>query len=284
MNSSLTSNLKTLSAGLFTGFIAVILSISYASLIFSGELSPYLGHGIALAITSIVIVGLVHTLLSGSAYFVVQVDDDTTPVMVLFVGFLLASLPAGLSAEQILTNVLFAIVISTFIAGFILFVFGYFKLGSMLQFLPYSAVGGYFAAVGWLLLVGTIGSLVPFELNDMTSIVDLFSNSITLSKWLPAVLIGIWLRWMSGMVSIGRLLMLTIIVSTSLFYIVAYSLGSDLNSLETGGFLIGKLANSPDDLFTPITSFSWSDIEISALLDNMASIATISLIALLSFT
>jgi SulP family sulfate permease len=284
MNSNLTSDLKTLSAGLFTGFIAVILSISYASLIFSGELSPYLGHGIALAITSIVIVGLIHTFCSGSAYLVVQVDDDTAPVMVLFVGFLLASLPVGLSAEQTLTNVLFAIVISTFIAGLMLFVFGYFKLGSVLQFLPYSAIGGYFAAVGWLLLVGTIGSLVPFQLDGMASVIDLFDNSSTLAKWFPAVLIGIWLRWMSNKLSIGKLLALTIIVSTTLFYLVAFALGCDLDSLESSGFLIGQLANSPDDLFTPITSFSWSDIKVNALLDNLASIATISLIALLSFT
>ena len=156
MKSGQTSTLNTISTGLFTGLIAVIVSISYASLIFSGELAPYLGHGIALAITSIVIVGLLQTFLSDSSYFVVQVDDDTAPVMVLFIGFLIASLPVNLSPEQLFTNVLAAILISTFIAGLTLTVVGSFKLGNLLQFLPYSAVGGYFAAVGWLLLVGTL--------------------------------------------------------------------------------------------------------------------------------
>ncbi len=279
-----TSTLSALSTGLFTGLIAVIISISYVSLIFSGELTPYLGHGIALAISSLVVVGLVQTIWSNSAHFVIQVDDDTAPVLVLLVGFLLASLPLGMSPEKILTNVFAAIIISTFVAGLVLIVVGYFKLGGLLQFLPYSAIGGYFAAVGWLLLVSTLTSLVPFKLDSIDSVQMLFSDATTVLQWLPALIIGAWLRWMSDRVNIGLLLGSTIVGTTLLFYGAALALGADLNQLQANGFMLGPLSNTPDNLFMPVSSIAWSEVEFSALSGNTASIATMSLIALLSFT
>lgn len=284
MKSGQTSTLNTISTGLFTGLIAVIVSISYASLIFSGELAPYLGHGIALAITSIVIVGLLQTFLSDSSYFVVQVDDDTAPVMVLFIGFLIASLPVNLSPEQLFTNVLAAILISTFIAGLTLTVVGSFKLGNLLQFLPYSAVGGYFAAVGWLLLVGTLNSLLPYELDNLDSVITIFRDTETLLRWLPALLIGAGVRWMSTRFSTALLLACTVVGSTLLFYLVAFSFGNSVSDLYSSGFLIGPLVNQPEGLFTPLTGIDWPNVEVLTLFDHIASIATISLIALLSFT
>ncbi len=278
------SVLNTLSAGLFTSLITIVLSLSYASLIFSGELAPFLAHGIALAITSVVVVGFVQTMWSDSAHLVVQVDDDTAPVMALFIGFLIASLPHGLSPEQILSNVLAAVVISTFIAGLTLTIFGYFKLGNLLQFLPYSAIGGYFAAVGWLLLVGALNSLVPFEVNSIESIFTLFSDTQTILKWLPALIIGVCLRWMSDKISTGHLLAFAAIVVTLLFYTAAFSLGADLGVLQSEGYLIGPFANTQSNLFSPITHLNWSEVQANAFINNIASIATISLIALLSFT
>jgi len=278
------SILNSLTTGLFTGLITVILCVSYASLIFSADLAPFLGNGIALAITSLIIVSFVQFMWSDATHFVVQVDDDTAPVLALFIGFLMASLPTGLSSEELLTNVLAAVIISTFIAGLTLTIFGYFKLGNLLQFIPYSAIGGYFAAVGWLLLVGTVNSLVPQELNTIEHFFSLFSDAQIVVKWLPALIMGAWLRWMSSRVSIGTLLGFTIIGVITGFYVIAFLLGSDLSYLQSNDFLIGSLSSTQNDLFTPITSLAWSKIETHALFNNIASIATISLIALLSFT
>ena len=278
------SIINTLSAGLFAGLITVILSISYASLIFSAELAPFLGHGIAFAITSLIVVGFIQTFWSGSTHLVVQVDDDTAPVIALFIGFLVASLPSEMPPEQILSYVLAAIVISTFVAGLTLALVGYFRLGNLLQFLPYSAIGGYFAAVGWLLLIGAINSLVPYELDNVDTVLTLFTNTQILIKWLPALLIAIALKSVSHKVDVGQLLTFAVIGVTATFYTVAFVTGTNVTQLEEGGFLIGHVSNLQTSLFTPITNIDWAVVEFGPFLNNIASIATISLIALLSFT
>lgn len=284
MNVVRNSIVHTLGTGFFTGLVAVIISVSYASLIFSGELEPFLGHGIALAIAGIVIVGLFQAVLSGSSYFVAQVDDDTAPVFVLFTGFLLGALPASLSVDQVLGNVLAAILIATLIAGATLAIVGYFKLGSLLQFLPYSAVGGYFAAVGWLLMVSTIDLLVPGELTGLSSALSLFDSSEAIVRWLPALLLAAGLRYLSSRFNTASLLALAILGSTLLFYLVAFSFGNDITTLQANGHLTQPLSSKPDGLFTPLLGVLSTGINFSVLLDNSASIATISLMALLSFT
>lgn len=276
--------LQTVSTGIFTGLLAVIISISYASLIFSGELENYLGHGIALAIVSLVVVGLLQTVFSNSSYFVVQVDDDTAPIFVLLISFLLTSLPANLGPEQLLANAIVAILFSTFVAGLTLTLVGYFKLGNLLQFLPYSAIGGYFAAVGWLLLSSTLDLLVPFELINFDAFMRLFSNIEVLILWLPALILGALLRYLSNKFDIAALLALAIVGATLLFYMLAFTMGSDFISLQEKGFLMQPFSSQTTDLFTPITSLFSSEINVRALFDNSASIATISLMALLSFT
>ncbi|MBT8114606.1 MAG: hypothetical protein KJP04_04465, partial [Arenicella sp.] len=71
--------------GLFAGAIMVITSISYASLIFSGDLQPYLGDGIVMGLTSVTIVAFMLAFFSSSAHLIPQIDDDTAPVFVLFI-------------------------------------------------------------------------------------------------------------------------------------------------------------------------------------------------------
>jgi len=284
MNVARSPILHTLATGFFTGLITVIISVSYASLIFSGELEPYLSHGIALSIVGIVVVGLMQVLFSQSSHFIAQVDDDTAPVFVLMTGFLLAALPATLSLDQALSHVLAAVLIATLVAGLTLAIVGYFKLGSLLQFLPYSAVGGYFAAVGWLLLFSTLDLLVNYELTGPTDLLHLFENGETVLKWLPALLLAVVLHYFSTRINVASLLVMAILGSTFLFYVIAFSLGNDVESLQTSGFLTQPLSSKPDGLFTPILGVFSGKMDVSILFDNSASIATISLMALLSFT
>ncbi len=284
MNVARSSILHTLATGFFTGLITVIISISYASLIFSGELEPYLGHGIALSIVGIVIVGLMQVLFSQSSHFIAQVDDDTAPVFVLMTGFLLAALPATLSLDQALTHVLAAVLIATLVAGLTLAIVGFFKLGSLLQFLPYSAVGGYFAAVGWLLLISTFDLLVPYNVTGPAGLLGLFESGEMVLKWLPALLLAAVLRCLSSRFNVASLLAVAILGSTLLFYIIAFSLGNDVTQLQASGLLTQPLSSKPGGLFTPILGLLSEGINFSVLSDNSASIATISLMALLSFT
>ena len=94
---------SALVTGVFAGAMMVIMTVTYASLIFSGPLHAFVGNGIALGLTSVVVVGTISTILSASSHLIVQLDDDTAPVFALLLSLLAASLPITLKEADFFT-------------------------------------------------------------------------------------------------------------------------------------------------------------------------------------
>jgi SulP family sulfate permease len=280
-NASDVSYMGAAVTGVFSGAMMVIMTVTYASLIFSGELSKFVDHGIALGLTSVIVIGTVLTFFSRSSHLVVQIDDDTAPVFALLLAILAASLPTTLSAPDLLANLLAALFIATLISGITLTIFGIFHFGSFVQFLPYSVMGGYFAAVGWLLLIGAITMLTDVRIDSINSILELFTGAL-IWQWLPAVLIGTWLHIMSSRLNTGILLGGTIVVSIVGFFAFYAALGVSSQELMGSGLLIGPFAEQERSLLMPITELNWSAVHLQTSLGTAGGIASITLISLLS--
>jgi len=60
------------------------------------------------------------------------------------------------SADVVFASVIASIVIATIVSGIGLALLGAFRFGAFIQYLPHSVIGGYFAALGWLLIVGAL--------------------------------------------------------------------------------------------------------------------------------
>ena len=72
--------LTTLATGLIAGAVAIITSITYATVVFSGELEPYQSTGIGLALFSAALLCVVNAL--GSSYpGTVAVPQDAPAIM-----------------------------------------------------------------------------------------------------------------------------------------------------------------------------------------------------------
>lgn len=267
--------------GIFAGVMMVIMTVTYASLIFSGPLSQFVDQGVALGLTSVIVIGLVLTIFSRSSHLVVQIDDDTAPVFALLLTILASALPATLAANDLLTNLFAALFIATLVSGTTLALFGVFNFGSFVQFLPYSVMGGYFAAVGWLLLVGALTMLTELEFASWADVRQLF-NAEQLSLWLPAVVIGFWLRLMSNRINTGLLLSATIIATVGGFFALHALLGRDPIQLMADGLLIGPFTEGARSLLAPVTELNWSAVQIQSSLGTAGGIASITLISLLS--
>lgn len=275
------SFLSAVTTGIFAGFMMVIMTITYASLIFSGELSHFVGQGIAVGLTSVVVIGTILTLFSRSSHLVVQIDDDTAPVFALLLAILAASMPTDISSTTLLTNLLVALFLTTLISGITLYLFGLFNFGSFVQFIPYSVMGGYFAAVGWLLLTGAITMLTGATLSSLTAVAHLFSAA-NLTTWVPAVIIGLWLHIMSHKFNNGALLGGTIIASVSAYFIAAAYQGYSPSQLLESGSLIGPFMDQNRHILEPIFFLDWSSLQIQSSLGTTGGIASITLISLLS--
>ena len=157
---------QALVPGFFSGVLVVIMTVSFASLIFSGSLSVYIVQGISLAINSALIVGLGVTLFSRCKPVISMADEDTAPVFALLVSFVVTSMPVSSTPQEAFVTAIAAIVATTLISGAGLALLGFFRFGAFIQFLPHSVMGGYFSAVGWLLVVGGQDRR-PFEPGNM---------------------------------------------------------------------------------------------------------------------
>jgi SulP family sulfate permease len=274
---------SAIATGAFAGVMMVIMTVTYASLIFSGPLHAFVGNGIALGLTSVVVVGTISTILSSSSHLIVQLDDDTAPVFALLLSLLAASLPITLSEADFFTNILAALFAATFISGSTLAILGMFRFGNFVQFLPYSVMGGYFAAVGWLILLGAMAMLTGIEISSVDD-AFLLANSDMLSQWMPAVFMGIFLSVMANRFKVGPLLAGSVLVASLGFYGIHALLGNSPAQLMDAGQLIGPFDLQGQSLLHPIINLNWSAVAWQNTLGTGGSIASITLIGLLSMT
>jgi SulP family sulfate permease len=148
---------RDLLAGVVASLVTVAYCISFAALIFQGDLAGGLSLGLAALLTGTVINGVIVCLTTSLA----PVDAGPDSPAVAVISVLAASIAAALSVqgmgpEATILHVLIAITLSTFLTGALLVALGGLRLGAWLRFVPYPVIGGFLAASGWLLIVGGV--------------------------------------------------------------------------------------------------------------------------------
>jgi len=190
-------------AGVISAVVQIAYCISFAALIFTGDLASGFSLGLAGLIMGTAITGVVIALTS--TFSPANGGPDSPAVAVMSV---LASSVAGLlgakgaSNASIIINVLVALSVSTLLTGIFLFTIGALKLGQWLRFVPYPVIAGFLAGSGLLLITGgmevvtqTNLTLAPSSWQPLYSplyvpqivIGALFAISIPLiGRWVPS--------------------------------------------------------------------------------------------------
>jgi SulP family sulfate permease len=143
----------------FAGAICSILSIayclSYAALIFTGPLGPFLSYGIAVTFLSAAIGGSVVALRSSLPFAVAGPDSSISVVIAALVATVIQRLVANGSTD-LLEPALIAMSLATALTGLLMAVLGFTHAGRAIRFLPYPVIGGFLGATGWLMVTGAI--------------------------------------------------------------------------------------------------------------------------------
>src|SRR5690606_36048144 len=125
---------------------------------------------------------------------------------------------AGSSPREAFVTVVAAIALMAVLTGLFFFSLGYFRLGSLVRFLPYPVVGGFLAGTGWLLMVGAMGVMVD-SLPPLAEIDTLFAAD-QLFRWLPGVLLGGGILFVLNRSSHSLAMPALVFGSLALFYLV----------------------------------------------------------------
>ena len=144
-------------AGSISAIVQIAYCVSFAALIFTGDLAGGFSLGLAGLIMGTVVTCIVIALTSTFAPVIGGPDSPAVAVMAVLASSIAAALAAkGGSNAQIILNILVALSVSTFLTGVLLYGVGALKLGQWLRFIPYPVIGGFLAASALLLIGGGI--------------------------------------------------------------------------------------------------------------------------------
>lgn len=171
---------QTLFRDALSGGVASLVTVSYcisfAALIFQGNIAGGFSLGLAAILTGTAVTGVIVAMTTTLAPADAGPDTPAIAVMSVLAASIAGHLSArGVPGELAVIHVLIAITISTLLTGLMLACFGLFRLGVWLRFVPYPVIGGFLAASGWLLMTGGIEVMTGLQLGlSLDSLTALF--------------------------------------------------------------------------------------------------------------
>jgi SulP family sulfate permease len=142
-------------AGAISAVVQIAYCISFAALIFTGDLASGFSLGLSGLIMGTVVTCVIIAVTSTFSPVIGGPDSPSVAVMSVLAASIATALAAkGSSTPTIIINVLVALSVSTLLTGILLYGVGALKLGQWLRFVPYPVIGGFLAASGLLLITG----------------------------------------------------------------------------------------------------------------------------------
>jgi sulfate permease, SulP family len=146
---------QDLFAGLVSSVLSIAYGLSFAALIFSGPLTPWLAYGIAATFIATATGAAVVAALSSIPFMIAGPDGSTAAVTAAMTAALVGPL-AATGTENLLTPALFMLAFSAGLTGVLLCTLGFAGAGGAIRFIPYPVIGGFLGATGWLMTNGAV--------------------------------------------------------------------------------------------------------------------------------
>jgi SulP family sulfate permease len=147
---SLAAIFQDCAAGTLTGIVAVTSAIAYAALMFAGPLAENLTVGLGMTLAGTLILATA-AMARSSIPFAAAGPDANASVVIAAAG---AALVVRLPPEARLAHFLAFIALAGVLSGGVLYVFGAFRLGRTVRFVPAPVVAGFMGTIG-VLVVGS---------------------------------------------------------------------------------------------------------------------------------
>jgi len=264
--------------GLVTGMVSVISAISFAALIFSGDLAGHVASGIGLALFGAFALGIVVALTTSFPGIIAGPQDSPAAILALVAAAIANSMRTSATPEAIFTTVVAAIALTSLLIGAFFLVLGRFKLGNLMRFLPYPVVGGFLAGTGWLLVQGAFGVMAGASLGWSQLPYLLQSNVLTL--WLPGSIFAIVLLVLLRRYSHFLIMPATLLVAIGLFYGLLALTHTSVAEASARGWLLGPFPQ--EALWQPLTPSTLAQVNWPAIFGQMDKIGTILIVSVVA--
>lgn len=270
--------LSNLIAGFILSVTGVSASISFAAMIFSGDLSEYLPIGIGIALFSTIVTSIIVGLKSSFPGMIAVVQDVPAAVLSVSAAAIVSSMPVSVAAGDRLVTVIAMLALTSLCTGIFFYILGVFKLGSLMRFIPYPVIGGFLAGTGWLLVRGAMKVL--FEKFPQQAKFEYAFTSQALIQWLPGICLTVFLLTVLRRYKNSFILPSTLLTAIALFHLLLLAYGISIDDAIARGWLVGHL---PDRcLWEPLDFRAFSRIDWTVILHQTGNIVTILIVGSIS--
>ncbi len=267
-------------AGVVIALLNITTAISIAALLFAGLPPEFFVTGVTILLLSTAVCALGGTFGSGFAGSIVAPRSGLAPVYAGMIASIAAVMDVNSAEAGLLPTTITAIMIATATTGLVLFVLGQFRLGSLVRYIPYPVMGGFFAGIGLIFLQGgiSVSSGIPLSLDTASRYVEPGVLMLTA----PAVVFGITLYIMQRRLGHWAVIPAALVFGVAGFYAVLGITGTSLSEAVAAGLLpeISQTSTSFPILgIEDIGRVDWSVVLSAA--PSIATIAVLSAIILL---
>lgn len=269
LRSTMAASLLTL--GSFT------YAISCAAFIFTDELAPFLSVGVIALLLCVIVPNFFVAFFGSNRATVCGASAATLPVVATLVAGIAGTLSASGQEAQLLATIVAGIGAGTILTGVVLYALGRFRMGNLIRYVPYPVIGGFFAGIGYLLVVGGIETMAGAPLD--------YSNPAVLINektpvWVLGVVFGL------GLVVAQRhsdhwALFPTFLTGTAILiygFLALQGIGME-EATEMGFFMA---VDTEAGLWPPMPVSDLVDINFGAIAKEIGALAVIAMISAIS--
>ena len=265
--------LPILTVALISGLVVTTYEISFGSLIFSGDLSPFLSNGIGFCLMGAVLIGSIAALLSGNPGMI-AIPTVGSAVIV-------ATMAAGINSElsnepqRVFPTVVAAITVASLLTGGAFLALGWFRLGNLIRYIPYPVIGGFLAGTGWLVVSGAFKTMngIPLTMTNLGR----FTEPEAMLRWLPGVIFAVILLLIVRRYKHYLITPLMILAAVLLFYLVLWLTGTSIEQATQMGLLFQPFPSGA--LWQPPPLNELAIVDWGAIAHQAGDIATLILIS-----
>jgi SulP family sulfate permease len=147
--------LSSLGAASVLAVMNVAAALSMGALVFAGPLADKTATGVGLFLIATALAGLLVPLASGYRGMIASPRSGQAPIFAAMAAAIVAAMPGALP-EQVAATVVAAILAATVVTGLVMYGLGRRRLGTLVRYLPYPVISGFFAGLGYLLIAGGV--------------------------------------------------------------------------------------------------------------------------------
>lgn len=265
-------------AGVFTGVISLVKTISFAALIFSAGLSPYLPAGLGMLFISNIMIRVVTACSSSFPPVVYNPQSEQVVVLTFMAAAIHERFFVSTPPEILLSTIVVCIAFSSLLAGLTLFLLGTLRQGDLGRYLPYPITGGFLAGISWLLIVGALQLIAGRSLR-WALVPELWHAQILL-QLLAGLLFALGLLYFTRHSQQTWIMPLGFVIAVALFYGLTAAVGYSMADAHKDGWFLDLSAQF--NWWQPLNLTNLSVINWSIFRNQVGAIGTLIFLTTLS--